>query len=226
MAATSGAPGSVYCPVRRQQRGLGPGPSVLSLPNGIPPTTPSTASSPLSKPQAFQDCFTDWLNAVWQDKGISHIAIDGKSLRGTHVVEFPPACIWSAPGKLQQRLKLDQIVVHGKSNEITAIPEVFSMLELKGALASIDVIGCQKNIAEQIRKDGGDYLLALKANQPKLHAAVVAYFRASVPEDFGGLKHGFIVTEEDNRWRQEERVYTVLHTYWAGHTGGVEGSHL
>src|SRR5262249_61910009 len=67
------------------------------------------------------------------------------------------------------RLTLAQVAVSDKSNEITAIPELLKLLDLHGALVSIDAIGCQKGIAQQIRDQGGDYLLAVKDNQPTLH---------------------------------------------------------
>src|SRR6185295_9297470 len=110
--------------------------------------------------------------------GVRYIPIDGQALRGTrgpdgtclHLVSA-----WAA----EQRLTLAQVAVEGKSNEITAIPEVLKLLDLSGALVTIDAMGCQKAIAQQIRDGGGDYLLAVKDNQPTLAADVEECFLAA-----------------------------------------------
>ena len=78
----------------------------------------------------------------------------------------------------EQRLTLAQVAVEGKGNEITAIPQLLALLDLRGALVSIDAIGCQKGIARQIVQAGGDYLLAVKENQPTLHRDIQAMLDA------------------------------------------------
>jgi predicted transposase YbfD/YdcC len=102
------------------------------------------------------------------------------------------------------------VAVADKSNEITAIPEVLALLDLQGALVTIDAIGCQKSIAAQIRAGGGDYLLAVKDNQPTLFADVEECFLRAYEEDFAGIKHDRFTTRETGHGRTEERVCTVI----------------
>lgn len=186
-------------------RGLG-----LSLPNGTPShDTFNRVFSDLD-PAAFQDCFRGWINGVCEALGVRHIPIDGQALRGTrgpdgtclHLVSA-----WAA----QQRLTLAQVAVGGKGNEITAIPEVLALLDLKGALVTIDAMGCQKGIAAQIRGGGGDYLLAVKDNQPTLAADVAECFLRAYEAGFAGTKHDAVTTRETGHGRAEERVYTVIY---------------
>lgn len=124
-----------------------------------------------------------------------------------------------------QRLTLAQVAVEGKSNEITAIPELLKMLDVRGALVSIDAMGCQKAIAEQIRAGGGDYLLGLKDNQPTLAADVEACFLRAYEIDFEGLSHDTVTTRDSGHGRQEERTYTVLYEP-AGLRTGAEWADL
>jgi predicted transposase YbfD/YdcC len=141
---------------------------------------------------------------------VRYLPIDGQALRGTRGPEG--TCLhlvsaWAA----EHRLSLAQVAVEGKSNEITAIPEVLALLELKGALVSLDAIGCQKAIAAQIREGGADYLLAVKDNQPTRAADVEACFLAAYEEDFAGLRHEGVTTVEVGHGRAEERTYTVIY---------------
>lgn len=182
----------------------------LTLPNGIPSHDTFNRIFSGLDPAAFQGAFRSWITAVCAALGLRHIPIDGKTLRGTrgpdgtclHLVSA-----WAAG----HRLTLAQVAVGGKGNEITAIPELLRMLELGGALVSIDAIGCQKAIAEEVRAGGGDYLLAVKENQPTLAADVEARFLNAYEVDFEGLRHDRFRTREAGHGRVEERVYTVLY---------------
>jgi predicted transposase YbfD/YdcC len=186
-------------------RGLG-----LKLPNGIPSHDTFNRIFAALDPLAFQHGFTAWINAVCDTLGFCHIPIDGKTLRGTrgpdgtclHLVSA-----WAA----EYRLTLAQVAVTDKSNEITAIPKLLELLDVHGALVSIDAMGCQKGIAQQIRDGGGDYLLALKDNQPTLHAEVEACFDHADAIDWEQVRHDIWVTTETSHGRWEERVYTVLY---------------
>src|SRR4029077_1238732 len=111
----------------------------------------------------------------------------------------------------EHRLTLAQAAVEDKSNEITAIPKVLASLDLKGALVSIDAIGCQKDIAAQIRQGGGDYLLAVKDNQPTLYTDTQACFLRAYEEDFAGVEHDTFTTQEVGHGRREERRYRVIY---------------
>lgn len=182
----------------------------LKLPNGIPShDTFDRVFSDLD-PAAFQDSFSSWINGVCASLGVRHIPIDGQTLRGTRGLDG--TCLhlvsaWAA----EHRLTLAQVAVEGKSNEITAIPELLKLLDLKGALVSIDAMGCQKKIAADIREGEGDYLLTVKDNQPTLHADVVACFLQAYDTDFAGLKYDRLVTQDVGHGRQEERCYTVIY---------------
>jgi predicted transposase YbfD/YdcC len=182
----------------------------LKLPNGIPSHDTFNRVFADLDPVAFQASFTSWINGVCAALGVRHIPIDGQTLRGTrgpdgtclHLVSA-----WAA----EHRLTLAQVAVEDKSNEITAIPKVLALLDLKGALVSIDAIGCQKSIAGQIREGGGDYLLPVKDNQPTLHSDVEACFLKAYEEDFAEVQHDTFTTQEVGHGRTEERIYTVIY---------------
>jgi predicted transposase YbfD/YdcC len=182
----------------------------LTLPNGIPSHDTFMRIFATMNPQAFQRAFHSWINAVCAALGLRHIPIDGKAVRGTRSPDG--TCLhlvsaWAA----EQRLSLAQVAVMDKSNEITAIPQVLKLLDIKGALVSIDAIGCQKEIAKDIRAGEGDYLLAAKENQPKLYADLQACFDTAINNDFAGVKHDIFVTEEVSHGRYEERVCIVIY---------------
>jgi predicted transposase YbfD/YdcC len=182
----------------------------LKLPNGIPSHDTFNRIFAALDPVAFQHSFTSWINAVCSALGFYHLPIDGKTVRGSagpdgtclHLVSA-----WVA----EQRLSLAQVAVQDKSNEITAIPELLKMLDLHGALVSIDAMGCQKDIAKQIRAGGGDYLLAVKDNQPTLCNDIVQCFTHAYETDFAGIKHDVFTTQEVGHGRFEERVCRVLY---------------
>jgi predicted transposase YbfD/YdcC len=178
----------------------------LTLPNGIPSHDTFNRIFAALHPGAFQSCFTAWINAVCGELGFCHIPIDGKSVRGSRGPDGTCLHLVSAWAGIH-RLSLGQVAVSDKSNEITAIPQLLRLLELKGALVTIDALGCQKEIARQIVEGGGDYLLAVKDNQPTLHADVAACFAVVSVEVRGDASR----TQEVSHGRCEEREYTVLY---------------
>jgi predicted transposase YbfD/YdcC len=182
----------------------------LTLPNGPPAHDTFNRVFAAVDPLAFQHCFTSWINAVCDTLGFVHIPIDGKTVRGSRGPDGTALHLVSA-WAAEHRLSLAQVAVPDKSNEITAIPELLKLLDLQGALVSIDAIGCQKAIAQQIRDQGGDYLLAVKDNQPTLHADIQAAFESALAVDLEGVRHDLFVTEETGHGRYEERVYVVLY---------------
>jgi len=127
--------------------------------------------------EAFEACFTGWAKSQAEDPDGELVAIDGKTIRRSfdHGKEQSPLHVVSAWAS-EQSLALAQEVVDEKSNEITAIPEVLEALQLEGALVTIDAMGCQIEIAEQILEEKADYLLALKANHETAYRAVQAHF--------------------------------------------------
>src|SRR3954451_2522809 len=121
----------------------------LALPHGIPSHDTFERVFDRLNPQAFQACFRGWVQAVSEALRIQHVAIDGKTLRGSGSAKLGPLHLVSA-WATAQRLSLGQVAVDAKSNEITAIPALLELLELNGALVTIDAMGCQKAIAQKI----------------------------------------------------------------------------
>jgi predicted transposase YbfD/YdcC len=182
----------------------------LKLPNGVPAHDTYNRIFSAIGPRAFQDCFNRWLCAVCDTLGVVHVPIDGKTLRGSRGPEG--TCLhlvsaWAAEG----RLTLAQVAVADKSNEITAIPQLLRVLDLEGALVSIDAMGCQKEIAREVLAAGGDYLLAVKENQPTLYTDIEAAFAKAQRRGFVGVRHDTFASEETGHGRHEERQYTVLY---------------
>jgi predicted transposase YbfD/YdcC len=182
----------------------------LKLPHGIPSHDTFSRIFAAMDPAAFQDSFTAWINAACDALGFCHIPIDGKSVRGARGPDGTCLHLVSA-WAVGCRLSLAQVAVGDGGNEITAIPQLLRLLDLRGALVSIDAIGCQKEIAAQIRDGGGDYLLALKENQPTLYADVEACFERAWAAEYRGVRHDLFATVERGHGRYEERAYTVLY---------------
>lgn len=182
----------------------------VPLANGIP--SPDTFERVFARldPKAFQTCVVEWLTAVCEATGLRHVAIDGKAVRGAKQSTFSGCRHLVSAWAVENRLILGQEAVADKSNEITAIPKLLGVLELNGALVTIDAAGCQKEIARQIRQRGGDYLLAVKGNQPALEAAVKRAFEAAAANGFVGPTIDSSATIEDGHGRHEERYVTVI----------------
>lgn len=185
----------------------------LSLPNGIPSHDTFERVFDRLDPEAFQRCFLDWTNVLCEQFGLKHIAIDGKTLRGSgrssgteklrtlHLVSA-----WAT----ENHLSLGQVACAEKSNEITAIPELLEMLCIEGALVTIDAMGCQKEIAATIRDKKGDYLLTVKDNQPTLKADIESSFEKAFTTDFQGLDFDEFQTHDKGHGRKETRTYTII----------------
>jgi predicted transposase YbfD/YdcC len=186
----------------------------VKLKNGVPSHDTIGRVISLIKPLEFQKAFLDWVGALaTNDKsdGPRFVPIDGKTLRSSGGAKHRdnPLHVVSA-WATQQGMTLGQVAVDSKSNEITAIPKLLEMLELKGAIVSIDAMGCQKEIAKQIVDGGGDYVLAVKGNQPKLSEAVNRFFlERHANEDFheyGCRQHR---TTERARGHVDSRYYML-----------------
>jgi len=184
----------------------------IPLINGIPSHDTISRLFILIKPKAFQQAFLNWIEtfSFQEDQAgeFRFVPIDGKTLRGSGTQEHRPlhsVSAWSSANGVS----LGQVAVDQKSNEIKAIPELLRMLELRGALVTIDAMGCQKAIAKDIVQDGGEYILAVKQNQPTLHAALETFFEAAVEKDFEDCGCRVHETEETSRGRQETRQFVV-----------------
>src|SRR5262249_10616491 len=148
----------------------------LGLANGIPSHDTFGRVFDRLKPQAFQACFQDWVRAITAALRIKHIAIDGKTLRSSGSAKLGPLHLVSAWASAQH-LSLGPVAVAAKSNEITAIPALPELLELNGALVTIDAMGCQKAIARKVVDQGGHYALTVKDNQEHLLEDIQQIFR-------------------------------------------------
>lgn len=197
----------------------------LELPNGAPSHDTFERVFDRINPQAFQACFREWVQAISTALGIKHIAIDGKTLRGSGSAKFGPRHRVSA-WATAQNLSLGQVAVDAKSNEIAAIPVLLDLLDISGCLVTIDAMGCQKAIAQQIVGEKADYLLTVKDNQPHLLEDIQGRITQALDTDFAGLDHDRYETRERGHGREEYRCYTVLHSTeglrhveeWAGLT--------
>jgi predicted transposase YbfD/YdcC len=185
--------------------------SFLDLPHGIPSHDTLGRVFAALDPAAFQRCFLGWMHAVVGASRGRLVAIDGKALRhsfdtarGKSAIHLVSA--WASAN----HLLLGQQAVADKSNEITAIPELLKLLDLQGALVTIDAMGCQKQIAADIVAGGGDYVLALKENQPTLYADVQRLFLGGLEDDFAGQEHRYLRTAEQGHGRTEERQYHIV----------------
>ena len=183
----------------------------LALPNGIPSHDTFGRVFARLDPDALGRCVAAWMGAVCEAAGLRHIAVDGKSARSAPRDTFSGCLHLVSAWAAENRLILGQAAVADGSHEIAAIPELLGVLELKGALVTLDAAGCQKEIAEQIRDGGGDYLLAVKGNQPTLHAAVHAVFARACEADFASVKHDGHESAEEGHGRHEERYVTVIY---------------
>src|SRR5690242_7823577 len=149
----------------------------LALPNGIPSHDTFRRVFMLIDPDAFEGCFARWAQSLTNKPQREVVAIDGKIVRrsGSRRHDHGPLHLVSALAS-DQGLVLGQREVDGKSNEITAIPELLDTLHLDGSIVTLDAMGCQKDIAARIRAKGADYLLALKANHGRAFEAVQGHF--------------------------------------------------
>jgi predicted transposase YbfD/YdcC len=196
----------------------------LELPNGIPSHDTFERVFDRLDPRAFQACFRDWVRVVQDTLCIRHVAIDGKTLRGSGTARLGPLHLVSA-WATAQRLSLGQVAVDAKSNEITAIPALLELLDVGGALVTIDAMGCQKAIAQKIKDQGGDYILTVKDNQPHLLEDLERSVARAFDTDFAGLEHDSYETRERGHGREEYRSYVVIHSS-AGLRGAADWAGL
>lgn len=190
---------------------------VLDLPNGVPRKDVFRRVLSLLNPTAFQTCFAAWLTALREQAAEATeidqpvYAVDGKTARRSHdrrkaLGALHSVSVWAS----EFGLSLGQVACDDKSNEITAIPELLRLVDIQGAIITIDAMGTQKAIAAQIIEQKADYVLALKGNQETLHDAVIDYIDRQLENDFGGLDVRQHTTTETAHGRDETRCYTHL----------------
>jgi len=185
---------------------------LLALQNGIPSRDCIRRVLSALKPEAFQTCFQSWMmSLVGKDEETQPtIAIDGKTMRRAHDRSrgLGPLHLVSAWAS-EHGLSLGQVVIEEKSNEITAIPELIDRIDVQGAIVTIDAMGCQKAIARKIVDAKGDYVLAVKENQPKLRQAIEDLFSDERQDNLLKLPHRQHQTSEKGHGRRDERCYVL-----------------
>jgi len=199
--------------------------SILELPYGIPSHDTIRRVFMLLAPESFEQCFKAWTDSlVKRQEGV--VAFDGKTLRDSHdrckgKLPIHMVSAWSAANGIV----LGQIAVGEKSNEITAIPKLIEILDIKGLIVTIDAMGTQTKIAEAIKGKGADYILALKGNQGYLKELVVSGFQnrksdlfyQTIEKDHGRIeirKCSVInqiewMDEEKDRWRDLKSIIKI-----------------
>src|SRR4051794_11092707 len=192
----------------------------LRLPGGIPSHDTFERVFAALDPRALQACCLAWLREVAALAGLEHIAIDGKSLRGSAGGKLGILHLVSA-WATKAHVSLGQVAVAGKGNEITAIPKLLELLDLHGALVTIDAMGCQKEIAKKIVDGGGDYVLTVKENQPHLLEDIRDTIVRAIEVDFHEVRHEVFTSEGHGHGRHEKREYTVLYDL-----DGIRDRHL
>jgi len=185
---------------------------LLALQNGIPSRDCIRRVLSALKPEAFQTCFQSWMmSLVSKDEETRPtIAIDGKTMRRSHDRSrgLGPLHLVSAWAS-EHGLSLGQVATEEKSNEITAIPELIDQIDVQGAIVTIDAMGCQKAIAKKIVDARGDYVLAVKDNQPKLHDAIKDLFSDERQDDLLKMQHRQHQTSEKGHGRCDDRCYVL-----------------
>ncbi len=193
----------------------------LTLPHGIPSSDTFRRVLAAVCPEAWGECFLDWAKSLFVTEIDEVIAIDGKTLRrsGDARKDISPLHLVSA-WATKNRLVLAQQGVAEKANEIIVIPQVLAKLDLEGCIVTIDAMGCQKEISQQIRSQGGEYLLGLKANHGTLHERVVELFDSERGRNWSTsygdcIAHSFCETLDKGHGRLEiRRCWVVEDAEW------------
>src|SRR6516162_4589397 len=190
---------------------------VLDLPNGIPGKDVFRRVLMTLQPAVFQACFVNWLKSL-RDAAASVtavdqpvFAVDGKTARRSHdrkngLGALHCVSVWAS----DFGLSLGQVACDEKSNEITAIPELLRLVDIKGTIITIDAMGTQKALAEQIIDSGADYVLALKGNQETLHQAVLDYVSQHLDNDFADVAARRHQETDRGHGREEYRSYLQM----------------
>jgi len=161
----------------------------------------------------LEECFMKWVHSLVQVTNGEIIAIDGKTVRGSRTTkkgESPSAIHMVSAWAAQQNMVLGQRQVDEKSNEITAIPALLKMLDIKGGIVTIDAMGCQRKIATKIIDQGADYVLAVKDNQGDLHQKIIELFEKVEQKNWQDIWHKKAETIDGGHGRVETRHYSVL----------------
>ena len=192
----------------------------LSLPNGIPSHDTFGRVFAQLDPDAFSQCFQAWTQELYRQTAGQVIALDGKMLRHSFDTASGKGAIhlvsaWAGASGLV----LGQVKVDAKSNEITALPRLLQLLDLSGSVVTVDAMGCQRAIAQQITAQKGEYVLALKDNHPLLHDEVRRLFAWGEAEGTADLACSFYQRKDFDHGRQEvRRCWATEQVHWLDET--------
>jgi predicted transposase YbfD/YdcC len=180
----------------------------LLLPNGIPSHDTFGRVFARLDPDAFERCFLTWVQEVMHVTEGETVAIDGKVLRRSHDrgAGQQPIDLVSA-WACEQRLVLGQVKVDAHSNEIPAVPLLLELLDLEGCTVTLDAMHCQTETVAAIVAQGAEYVVALKGNQPQAHDTVETFFQEALREEWRGISHQQLVTEDAGHGRLERRAH-------------------
>ena len=182
----------------------------LDLSHGIPSHDRLNMVFRRLKPAEFERCLLSWLGALHDTSAGTLIAIDGKTARRSFDTATARSALHMVSAwAVSQKLSLGCVAVDTKRNEITAIPEVLKLVELCGAIVTIDAMGCQTGIAEAIVQGGGDYILAVKRDKKTLHDGIMEHFLEHLGDDFARVSVSRHETHERGHGREEHRTYYV-----------------
>lgn len=182
--------------------------------NGVPSHDTLSRFFRYLDPLAFEKCFITWTQKIAKVAG-GVIALDGKTLCNSSDAVNGTKAIHISAFSAENDIVLGQLTIEAKSNEITAFPLLIEMLDLKGAIVTIDAAGCQRNIAKGICNKGGDYALALKGNQGNLYDEVENFFKQAIVVELEESGCDYYKNEEYSRGRRELReVWTIDDIDW------------
>jgi predicted transposase YbfD/YdcC len=189
--------------------------SFLALPYGIPSHDTFSDVFAKLKPQALEQCFMRWMASLVELSAGKLVAIDGKSLRRSFEHAWDKSGMAHMVSAFVQAnsMVFAQVKTEGKGQELSAIEQLLALLELKGAVVTIDALGCQKETAQQILRAGGQYVLQVKNNQPTLHQKLQLAFTDALLDEFAGLKHDqFSQTDGDHGRIETRRLWVCWET--------------
>jgi predicted transposase YbfD/YdcC len=183
----------------------------LRLPNGIPSHDTIARVFALLEPNQLQRCFVSWVKSIGELSSGEVVSLDGKRVRHSYDKGSGKGAIhmvsaWAS----ENQLVLGQVKVEDKSNEITAIPNLLNLLDVSGCIVTIDAMGTQTEIAQQIIDQEADYVLSLKGNQGNLHQDVEQLFDWAHKTDFKDIEHEAYQTIDKGHGRIEIRRYWLL----------------
>lgn len=198
----------------------------LNLRRGIPSADTFRRVLSALDPKAFNACFIAWVEALSVSTSGKLIALDGKTVRRSfnHATGRKALHIVSA-WISENRLTLGQIATEANSNEITAIPKLLELLDIRGATITVDAMGCQRAIADKVIDQGGDYIMGLKGNQETAHKEVREYFSEASAADFRDVPHTFHETVDGSEhgrlevrrvWASQELAWFADLSKWKG----------